>query len=285
MTSPLEPVEILNVRITEMQPNPDTYLVRDFGLSNLEDTGTYDFTMDADVNLDEVLESFRWKWDTVAQTHQATGRLEAWKELHRLLSTGTSFTGSKAISTRTSLKLGAVVVDPKKAWSALWNHTLSTSLDAEDLIASSADPVKISLRTAHHTNLGPSYDPTKEDQGLAAAILAGFYNDITGPLNDMIGGMKTEIVAGSIAAWEPRSPTEVVVAPTEAHTDYLPSLALFLYRSRKLQAFSGDIADTYQSLRFLDGDSLSFRLNCTVITGQTVKIRITHKPGAPTAPP
>ena len=269
-----------------MQPNPDTYLVRDFGLSNLEDTGTYDFTMDVDVNLDEVLESFRWKWDTVAQTHQATGRLEAWKELHRLLSTGTSFTGSKAISTRTSLKLGALVVDPKKAWSALWNHTLSTSLDAKDLIASSADPVKISLRTAHHTNLGPSYDPTKEDQGLAAAILAGFYNDITGLLNDMVSGTTTEIVNAKLVSWKPLEPIETVVLEADARIDYLPALAKFLHKRRKADAFEGEVEkNMYGTLKFVAGDALSFRLKCTMVNTNNVKIKITHKPAAPQPAP
>ena len=284
--APNDAVEIWNVAMVGIAPSPDTYKALDGGLSVDVDAEVFHYTMEVEADLDAVLKAFQWKTDLTTQQASAKGRLQAWKELHALLQSGGTFTGVEASSRKVTLKTGEVVTVKEEVWDSLWNHTLATAMDIDDKVAASVDHPKISTRTGYHTNLGCHYDVTKPNDGLAAAILEGFYNDITGLLNDMVSGTTTEIVNAKLVSWKPLEPIEAVVLEADARIDYLPALAKFLHKRRKADAFEGEVEkNMYGTLKFVAGDALSFRLKCTMLNTNNVKIKITHKPAAPQPAP
>lgn len=277
----MPPVNIWNTTLVSLSPSVDAYKLEVGDLSTLPDLGVYDYTLEMSGDLNALFQDFVFMKNEETQEYEADGQLQAWEQLHKLLKTGTAGTVT-ASAVATTLFGGIKIENPAEAWNGFWAHLLSEAVDDHDKAGISVKHDTVQTRTNHHTNLGVSYDISTPDLGFANATTAGFYNDVSGGLNDMMSGYKTVYGATqNITGWAKVPQTPGLETAGKAADDYFPALAHFLYQLRGAidgteGSLTGNPTGIFQKFALLSGDSISIRMSCSMNFSKMAKITITQ---------
>lgn len=277
----MPPLNIWNTTLVSLSPDMNTYELKVLDLSIQPDLSVYDYTLTVTADLNELFTDFTFTKNEESQEYVAAGQLKAWKKLHTLLKTGQA-DDVVAAQMLTTLHGGVTITNRQEIWNGFWAHFLSESLDDDDKAGLSVKNDTVQARTNFPTNLGKWYNDTLVDNGVLAATNDNFQNDITGRLNDMMSGYKTTLGAlNQIASWAKVPQPVGLETAGRASDDYFPALAHFLYQHRGALtgnegSLDGNPTGTARKFAFLEGDSLSIRMACSMNFTKTAKITITH---------
>lgn len=268
-------MSVYNVSAYSISPLTATYIHEVTELTTTDPSaGVYDYKYEVTADLNAVLTDFTYTRDLSGNTHTSANEAAAWADLQALLSTGTALNGEVAVSALTTMS--DTDTTNRLSWDTFWSGLLSECIDSEDKDGLSVKMTTLKERIDYPTNIGAHAD-------LPTAQAAGFYNDVTGVVNDSLGATSTVIAAGAIASYSDSAfATKTIETAPTVSTNFFTALAHFLYELRGATAagtegsLTGDPSDGAKKFALLSGDAVGLRISCSMTNAHTGLILITQ---------